>query len=142
MKLVKIILSILIVSFILNIAWENAHAPLYKWFIDYSNHFKMCFDASIWDALLILTMYFLISLILWNLDWIESIKIKDFFLIIVIGLIITIIFEKYALDTWRWDYNEYMPIIPFLWIGLSPILQLIITPYLTFFIIWKCLKKK
>lgn len=126
MKLVKIILSILIVSFILNIAWENANAPLYKWFIDYSNHFKMCFDASIWDALLILTMYFLISLILWNLDWIESIKIKDFFLIIVIGLIITIIFEKYALDTWRWDYNEYMPIIPFLWIGLSPILQLIL----------------
>ncbi|MDD2870430.1 MAG: hypothetical protein PHS49_00435 [Candidatus Gracilibacteria bacterium] len=126
MKLVKIILSILIVSFILNIAWENANAPLYKGFIDYSNHFKMCFDASIGDALLILTMYFLISLILWNLDWIESIKIKDFFLIIVIGLIITIIFEKYALDTGRWDYNEYMPIIPFLGIGLSPILQLIL----------------
>jgi hypothetical protein len=142
MKVLKIIFWIIIISFLLNFAWENTHAPLYLWFINYSSHLKMCFDASIWDIFLILFMYFFISLLLSNYNWIESIKIKEFLLITILWLIITIIFEKYALSTSRWAYNEFMPIIPFIWIWLSPVLQLIVTPYITFLLVWKYLNYK
>lgn len=141
MKILKTVFYIAVISFILNFAWENAHAPLFYWFADYSSHLKMCFDATIWDIFLILSMYFLTSLLLWNFNWIESIKTKEFLIIFLLWLIISIIFEKYAIITWRWAYNENMPIIPFLWIWLSPVLQLIITPYLTFLLVWKYLKK-
>lgn len=141
MKILKNIFSVLIISFFLNLAWENAHAPLYEWFVNYYSHFKMCLNASIWDAFLILTIYFLISLLLWNFNWIDSIKYKEFVLIFIIWLIITIIFEKYALLTWRWSYNINMPLIPFLLIWLSPVLQLIVTSYLTFLLVWQYLNK-
>lgn len=142
MNKLKIISFILIIWFILNLIWENAHAPLYEWFINYNNHFKMCFDASIGDAFLILTIYLLISLLLWNNNWIKNITKKEIILIFLFWIIITLIFEKYALINWRWSYNNNMAIIPFLWIWISPALQLIITPYLTFLITWKIFYNK
>lgn len=141
MKILKILLYIAIFSFILNFVWENVHAPLYYWYKGLYSHFQMCLNATIWDVFLILTIYFIISLLLWNFNWIESIKYREFILIFMLWLIITIVFEKYALSTWRWAYNVNMPIIPFLWVWLTPVLQLIITPYLTFLLTWRYLVK-
>lgn len=137
MKILKTSIKIAIISFILNIIWENSHASLFYWFLDYKSHFKMCLDATIWDVFLNLTMYFLLSLVFKNLYWFKSIKKKERIYITIFWLIIAFIFEKYALITWRWEYNEYMPIIPILWIWLSPALQMVIVPYFTFLFVWK-----
>lgn len=141
MKILKTGIQIIIISFILNLIWEVSHAPLFYWFIGYKSHLLMCLYPSVWDAFLVLSIYFIISLLSRNFDWIKNIKKKELFYIIILWLIIAIIFEKYALITWRWAYNENMPIIPLLWIWLTPTLQMIIIPYLTFWFAWRFFKK-
>ena len=52
-----------------------------------------------------------------------------------LGLLISYIIEVrnvYFLKIW--SYNELMPIIPYLNVGLSPVLQMIIVPIITYFI--------
>ena len=52
--------------------------------------------------------------------------------IVVIGFIVAISIEWYALATDRWAYNVYMPIIPFLSVGLTPTIQLALLGLLSF----------
>ncbi len=53
-------------------------------------------------------------------------------LIIFIGIVVAVSIEWYALGTGRWAYNSYMPIIPLISIGLTPVLQLGLLGYLSF----------
>jgi hypothetical protein len=42
--------------------------------------------------------------------------------------------EKIALIMDWWQYSDQMPLVPFLNIGLSPFLAIVLLPILTFFI--------
>jgi len=57
---------------------------------------------------------------------------KQSWIIILIGFIIAICLEWWALGTNRWAYNEYMPIIPWLSVGLTPAIQLGLLGYISF----------
>ncbi|MEK7627598.1 MAG: hypothetical protein AAB397_03375 [Patescibacteria group bacterium] len=50
----------------------------------------------------------------------------------IFAVIASIILEKYALNSGRWAYNEYMPIIPVLNTGLTPTIQLGILSFFIF----------
>lgn len=80
--------------------------------------------ASFWDALIIIlvTLPFIFYSSFKNKDW----------LIVFIGIIISLGIEYYALSTHRWAYNSLMPIIPFLGIGLTPTIQLGLLGYISF----------
>lgn len=80
--------------------------------------------ASFWDAVIILAISipFLYIRIFQKNEW----------GIVVFGLIIAIGIEEYALATGRWSYNVYMPLIPFLHIGLTPTVQLGLLGYFIF----------
>lgn len=142
MKIIRIITKISILSFILNLIWENIQSPLYHWFVDFFTHFNACLSATIWDVFIILGIYFLLVLIFRDFNWINTIWKKEAFFILILWFIVAFVFEKHAIITWRWQYNELMPIIPLLWVWLSPILQMMIIPYFTFWLVWKSEKNK
>lgn len=82
------------------------------------------FEAAIIDAFIItaISVFFVYFSALKKCDW----------LIIVFGIVIAVVIEKYALATDMWTYNSHMPIIPFLNIGLTPTIQLGLLGYLSY----------
>lgn len=113
-----------VVAFILNAIWENLHSFLYDNYMGGKISEFILLRASLSDALyiVIITLPFIFYLAFKKRSW----------LIIFFGIIISIIIEYYALNTGRWAYNSFMPIIPFLNVGLTPTIQLGLLGYLSF----------
>jgi len=127
MKTIKILFLVYIVSFLLNFIWENIHYLLYTHYEGGEITRFILFRASLADAL-ILTVLAVPLLFIWYFK-------RNIWLIIPVGLILAILIEMNALMVGRWAYNEYMPIIPFLNVGLTPTIQLALTGYLTYYFI-------
>ncbi len=142
MPRLKISLYIFITALLLNYPWEIFHSALYL----PSPAIKAILPlylirAAAIDALIINGIYWLIALINRNSRWIENIKPKDYFLSALFGLLISIFIEIRAVYfLGKWQYSASMPIIPFIPVGLTPILQMLVLPILTFMIIKKIAK--
>jgi CHASE2 domain-containing sensor protein len=107
---------IFLLALALNFIWENLHSYLYSNYKGAPITEFILFRASLWDAAIIILMSFLFFYI--------SFFRKRKGLMILIGIIIAVLIEWYALSTGRWAYNAYMPIIPLLSVGLTPTIQL------------------
>ncbi|MEK7603867.1 MAG: hypothetical protein AAB461_01975 [Patescibacteria group bacterium] len=120
----KKIFLIFILSFVLNLIWENLHSFLYTGYKGGEITEFILVRASVFDAVLItfISLPFL---------YIESLKNKIWF-ILFIGTAVAIFNEWYGLSTERWEYNKYMPIIPVLGVGLTPALQLGLLGYFSY----------
>lgn len=123
----KKIFLIFVLSFILNFIWENLHSYLYVGYMGGEITEFILLRASVVDA----TIITLISL---PFIFIPRLKRKSW-LIILIGILVAIFIELHALETGRWAYNVYMPIIPILSVGLTPTIQLGILGYLSYRIV-------
>lgn len=115
------------VAFISNYLWENMHAHLY------AHHLGEEIDQSV---LFIATLGDVVVLSVFALLWYYTpIFTRNLWLVIPLGLFVGYAIEQYALMTNRWAYTEAMPIVPYLGIGLSPLLQLAATGLLLLFIL-------
>ena len=116
----KKIIALFTVAFLINWIWEILHSKLY---IHYQNgeitNFIL-FQAAVLDGLIILLIV-LVAL---------RIKINPGKFVLLAGLITAIFIEIWPAQTGRWAYNDPMPIIPFLKVGLTPVIQLSLTDYL------------
>ncbi|MDA1169465.1 MAG: hypothetical protein O3A36_03950, partial [bacterium] len=61
-----------------------------------------------------------------DFNWIASLNKKDIITLAAIGLCIAVGIEWRALLFERWAYTDVMPIIPYLKVGLTPMLQMIL----------------
>lgn len=120
----KKVLLIFIFAFISNAIWENLHSFLYTSYKGGDITQFILLRATLSDAIYIvlIALPFILYPVLRKWDW----------LIIIAGFILSIAIEYYALSTGRWAYNSFMPIIPFLQIGLTPTIQLGLLGYLSF----------
>ena len=63
--------------------------------------------------------------------WIISTNISGVIAFLVIGLVITIVFEILATGPLnRWEYGELMPTVPVIGVGAAPVAQWVILPLL------------
>ena len=116
-------------SFILNLIWENLHSLLYAEYMGGKITGFILLRASVADALII-------ALISFPFVFIPRLRGKSW-LIIFIGVLVAIFIELWALNTGRWAYDGYMPIIPILGVGLTPTIQLGLLGYLSYLIVLK-----
>ena len=121
------IFLIFIFSFLLNFIWENLHSNLYASYMGREITEFILLRASVADAIII-------TLLSLPFVFIPGLRKKGRIIIFVGGLI-AIFIELYALRTGRWSYNEYMPIIPYLSVGLTPTIQLGLLGYLTYWFV-------
>ncbi|WP_276348872.1 hypothetical protein [Daejeonella sp. JGW-45] len=129
-----LIVIIFILAFILNLAWELLQGPLYSGFTYNAEHMSFCALASIADAIMVVLLYFALTLIYKNVFWIRELTVKRILLIMLIGGIGAVLAEARHVQAGSWIYNDSMPIIPYTNVGLSPILQFIILPGLIYFL--------
>ncbi len=48
----------------------------------------------------------------------------------VLGFFVAVVLERFALSVGIWSYGPFMPILPFLGVGLTPVLKMMILPVL------------
>ena len=108
--------------------------PLYAGNVGFMEHFLICFRATLGDVVIILVMYFIVSFVKKDWYWLKNMEARVAMLIVILGILIAIIIEQRALQYGSWAYANQMPILPFFGVGLSPILQMMILPIITYWI--------
>ncbi len=138
--LIKILL-IALFSFVFNLAWEVPHSLLYKTTTEMKQpeFVRRILKASAGDIIMLLLIFLGISALNATFNW--SITQKNNLLFsMLLGAVIAILFEVYAHATHRFEYLPSMPLIPFTNVGISPLLQMIVTPPVTFWVAEKILQ--
>ncbi len=81
------------------------------------------------DVILTLVSFWLVSAATRNRRWFLDLKGVNFIGFIMIGVIATVISERVNVHLLKsWAYNDLMPIIPLLKVGLTPLLQWMVIP--------------
>jgi len=125
----KRVVFIFSVSFFLNFIWEHLHAQLYTGHQGGVISEWVLLHATFWDAVIITGVGILSSSV-------KNFSAKMLFALLLL-LIIAVCVEWWALSTGRWSYNDLMPVIPLLYTGLSPTLQLAVTGFLSYFLVFR-----
>ena len=122
------------ISFILNEMWELLQMPLYTNGFYKLGHIAFCTLAALADMIMILLLYFSFGFIYKNLFWIAQRNWIKIFVVMLTGAVGAVLSEKRHLLLGSWAYDQSMPIIPFVNVGLSPVLQFFLLPVLIYFL--------
>ena len=125
-------LIVLVLAIILNLTWELLQGPLYKGHSYNIKSIAICTLASVADAVMVILIYFSFALIWKNPLWVQHFNRKRVILVMLVGFLGAIAAEVAHTSASSWAYNESMPLIPFVNVGLSPILQFAILPILIY----------
>lgn len=128
-----------VLAFLLNFAWELLQMPLYDSTSFTINHVAFCALGSVADAIMVLLIYLGLAFIFKNAFWIYPLKWQRILLLILIGGVGATLSEIRHLSLGNWAYSDLMPLLPFVKVGLSPVLQFMILPSLTYILSVKLL---
>ena len=137
----QFILTTIILTFLLNYAWELIQIPLYKNPAYDFSHIAFCALASFADALMVLLLYFGLALIFKNFFWIQHLELRRIAIVVLIGGAGAVLTEIRHLSLGSWAYDNSMPIVPFANVGIAPVLQFMILPLLIYYLSFLLLKK-
>ncbi len=122
---------IALIAFVLNFIWENLHAGLYN---EYNLFMKSIYflGCTIGDVVLTFIIYGLVAVVLKDKYWIRNFNFKILLIVLIMAGLVSFTAEWVAVELDFWSYNKRMPVVPFLDIGLSPFLAIIVNPILSF----------
>lgn len=138
----KYIFIVIVLSFLLNFAWELIQIPLYKNSVYDVKHIAFCALASLADVLMVLLLYMGFAFVFKETFWMQHLKLNRGLLLVLIGGAGAVLSEMRHLSLGSWEYDNAMPIIPFVNVGIAPVLQFMILPVLTYSFSYKYLIKQ
>ena len=123
-------------GFLSHFAWEMLQVPWFEGMAEASHGSVvwLCIRATGGDVLILLDSFWLASILRGHRRWLLEGERKPGAILVTTAVLVTIILEWLAtgpLD--RWTYSDAMPIVPWLGVGLAPLLQWIVLPPL---ILW------
>jgi hypothetical protein len=128
-------ISIYVVAFLLHFVWEMWQVPFFEG-MSRAAHWDallFCTRASLGDGFITLVAFLVASFLA---GWCKTGKfrfpLRGWLSFLATGLLLTIVFELLAtkyLD--RWQYSDLMPVLPYLEVGLVPLLQWLALPPLS-----------
>jgi len=92
----------------------------------------LCGVASIADALMVLLLYYAFAVIYKDPFWVQHFTPMRILLLVMTGATGAILTEMLHLSTGSWRYSQRMPIVPVVNAGVSPVLQFMILPILSY----------
>lgn len=124
---------IFVVAVLFNYPWELAQTPLYEGMGDFSRMLWHCFSASLGDGALVLLIFGTGWATLGRQDWFVRPGARGYAVMLAAGLVIAVAVEWAAVRAaGSWTYNDRMPVVPALGLGLAPIAQMLLLPPLIF----------
>jgi hypothetical protein len=123
-------ISLCFLSFFLNFFWEVAQTYFYT--MKDSSFNTMLYGwihCILGDVILTMVSFWTVSLISRSRRWLLRLTPSNFISFIMLGLVYTVISERlnvYIFESWA--YDESMPLIPWIKVGVAPFLQWIVIP--------------
>lgn len=130
----RFVLIMAVISFIINEVWELLQMPLYRSAYYNLGHIVFCTLGALADMIMVLLLYFSFAFIYKNLFWIAQRNWFKIFVVMLTGAVGAVLSEKRHLLLGSWAYDQSMPIIPFVNVGLSPVLQFFLLPVIIYFL--------
>ncbi len=130
-------LNIAFFSFLLNFVWEVLQTPF---FVDISDQINTIiwyrFHCTLGDVGITLGCFWLVALITKSRSWFLNPTKNRLLLFVAFGVSYTIFSEiKNVSLNKLWGYSELMPVIPYLEVGIIPLIQWIVVPPLVILIV-------
>ncbi len=124
----------------LNLLWEIVQLPLYTiWKTGSTQDIIVAIiHCTAGDVVIAITALILALMLLGTSNWPKQRRVSVSVFAVIFGLIYTIYSERINITSGAWAYTDLMPIIPWLDVGLSPIVQWIVIPSFCF---WKLHKR-
>lgn len=127
----NIIVILIVISFLVHFVWEMWQIPFYRGMVvaEHWSAVVICSQAAIGDGIIAVAAYSIAALTAKDFQWLRLRVGVPHLFYLLIGLVITAIFEVAAtgvLD--RWQYSDMMPTLPVIEIGLIPLLQWLLIP--------------
>jgi hypothetical protein len=123
-------LSLISWSFFLNFFWEVVQTYFYT--MKDSAFGTMIYGwihCTLGDVVITLGSFWLVSIVSHNRRWFLRLNRVNFVGFIMVGIIYTFLSEWLNVNIFKsWGYNESMPIIPLIKVGLTPFLQWMVIP--------------
>ncbi len=117
-------------SFFLNFFWEVVQTYFYT--LKDSPFSKMLygwFHCTLGDVILTIGSFWLVSAASRNRKWLLKVNRLNFIGFIMVGVVYAVLSEWANVHMFKsWGYNQSMPIIPWVQMGLTPFLQWIFIP--------------
>lgn len=129
-------------SFLLNFFWEMLQMPLYEGMEPGIQTTLFCALAAVADAVMVLLIYYAFGLIYKSPLWIKHLNYVRVILLILTGGLGAVLMELRHLHSETWGYKQTMPLIPFVDVGVLPVLQFMSLPLLSYVISFYFIKKK
>lgn len=133
----KIFLAILVLSVVtgmLHALWEQSHISLYTGYEKMEGVLPVWLFATLGDIAYTVGAVLFVGLSKGDALWILRAQPRDFLVLLILGFLMALFVEYKAFALGRWSYTEQMPIIPYLKVGFSPILQMSVLLPLSVFI--------
>ena len=130
-------------AFGLNWLWEMVQMPAFQEMAGRSwlETSRRCTIAALGDVAMILAIYAIGAVAAGDARWGTAPKWIIYATEVLLGAGIACAFEWFSLATGRWTYNEHMPVIPGLRIGLWPLLQLALLAPLSYWLAHQCIRR-
>ncbi|NIM57569.1 MAG: hypothetical protein GTO16_01310 [Candidatus Aminicenantes bacterium] len=130
-------LNIAFFAFLLNFVWEVLQTPF---FIDISTEINTIIwyriHCTLGDVMISLAGFWFVALIARSRNWFLNPTKKKLLLFVAFGVSYTIFSEiKNVSLNKLWAYSDLMPVIPYIDVGIVPLIQWITIPPLLVFIV-------
>ncbi|HXI01179.1 MAG TPA: hypothetical protein VNI52_13005 [Sphingobacteriaceae bacterium] len=132
---------VLVLGFLSNFIWEVFQMPLYKIGTPNLKSIAFCVLASVADAIMVILLYYVFAFAYKTPFWIQTLTIQRMVMLILVGAVGAILAEMRYTSEGDWAYADAMPLIPLVNAGLSPVLQFMLLPVLTYYTSFRILKK-
>lgn len=142
-KEVIVLFFVFLFAFLFNLFWEVLHSFLYDWNVfplknEISFFIPTILRATLIDAIYILFIFLVNSFIRCGINWINIPKLRDYIIVITLGLLVSFFIELRAIYFGLWNYNKYMPLL--FGIGVTPLIQLAIINVIVLLLLKKIYK--
>lgn len=128
----RFLVRLFLVAVGINFVWEMAQMPLYESMpFDEAYAWWLCFRASLGDGVIILFIWAVGWAVFRGSTWFQPLRAANIVVLLFTGAVIAVAIEIHALGTGRWAYSDLMPIVPVAGVGLSPLIQLLILPWIS-----------
>lgn len=134
-----------VAAFVLNWIWEMTQMFAYVEMREQpaSKTILFCALASVGDAVLTVVGYGLGAKLWRNRAWGINYEWKPYALMSLFGAVSAVIIEIAAINLGLWSYNEAMPSVSFIKVGILPLLQLaLLMPAALLITVWWYDRKK
>lgn len=120
------LVALVLAAFSLNWLWEMVQMPAYAEMAGRSwwDTLQLCTVATLGDVVITFAVWGVGALAAGQVWWGVTGKWNVYATAALLGGAVAVVIEWRALASGRWSYTERMPVVPFLGVGLWPLLQL------------------